>query len=117
VLRSCDVVCRLGTVRLTFAQPKQAMILLRDLAANNPHAFDNLCIQFDAATSDGADMSHYDELLREALASIENTFRKKATAGLLSGRDAVLPTAKETPEADGDDFDLVTWLVILESKS
>lgn len=62
-------------------------------------------------------MSHYDELLRKTLASIENTFRKKATAGLLSGRDAVLPTAKEMPEADGDDCDLVTWLVILESKT
>lgn len=105
-----------GTVRLTFAQPKQAMMLLRDLAADHPRAFENLCNQFDAATSDGADMSHYDELLRKVLASIENTFRKKATAGLLSGRDAVLPTATETPEADGDDFDLVTWLVILESK-
>jgi hypothetical protein len=40
--------------------------------------------------------------------------RKKATSRLLSGRDAVLPTTGETPAADGNDFDLVTWLIILE---
>jgi len=105
-----------GTVRLTFAQPKQAMMLLRDLAADHPSAIENLCNRFDAQTNDGTDMSHYNELLNKALASIENTFRKKATASLLSGRDAVLPTAGETPAADGSDFDLVTWLVILGSK-
>jgi SNF2 family DNA or RNA helicase len=106
-----------GTVRLTFAQPKQAMVLLRDLAADHPRAIENLCNAFDAKTADGADMSHYSELLTKALASIENTFRKKATSNLLSGRDAVLPTAGETPAADGNDFDLVTWLVILEPES
>jgi len=39
---------------------------------------------------------------------------KKVTSNLLSGRDAVLPTAGETPAADGNDFDLVNWLIILE---
>lgn len=41
---------------------------------------------------------------------------KQATSNLLSGRDAVLPTAGETPAADGNDFDLVTSLIILEPK-
>jgi len=103
-----------GTVRFTFAQPKQVMLLLRDLAAEEPQAFERLCSLFDARTSDGADMSHYDELLKKALASIENTFQRRAATGLLSGRNAVLPTADQTPAADGDDFDLVTWLVILK---
>jgi hypothetical protein len=48
-----------GTVRFTFAQPKQTMLLLRDLAAEEPRAFERLCSLFDARTSDGADMSHY----------------------------------------------------------
>ena len=103
-----------GTVRLTFAQPKQAMMLLRDLAADHPRAIESLCNLFDAKTSDGADMEHYNLLMSKALASIESTFRRKATSSLLSGRDAVLPTAKETPDADGNDFDLVTWLVIVD---
>lgn len=106
-----------GTVRFTFAQPKQTMLLLRDLAAGEPHAFEQLCNLFDARTADGADMSRYDELLRKALASIEHTFQKRAAAGLLSSRNAVLPTADATPTAVGDDFDLVTWLVILEPQA
>lgn len=103
-----------GNVRFTFAQPKQTMLLLRDLAADEPHAIEHLCNLFDARTSDGADMSYYEELLRKALASIESTFRKRATSSLLFSRSAVLPTADQTPLSDGSDFDLVTWLVILE---
>ncbi len=102
-----------GTVRYSFAQPKETMLLLRDLAAGEPVAFEKLCDLFDARTQDGADMSHYDGLLRKALASIELTFQKRAAANLLSSRSAVLPSFAEAPTKDGADFDLVTWLVIL----
>ena len=60
-------------------------------------------------------MSHYDGLLKKALASIERTFQKRAASALQSGRSAVLPTADETPTSSGNDFDLVTWLVIKEA--
>jgi SNF2 family DNA or RNA helicase len=102
-----------GTVRYSFAQPKETMLLLRDLAAGEPVAFEKLCELFDASTQDGADMSHYDGLLRKALASIELTFQKRAAANLLSSRNAKLPSSAETPTKDGADFDLVTWMVIL----
>jgi hypothetical protein len=103
-----------GTVRLGFAQPKEAMLLLRDLAAAEPTAFERLCDQFDEQTHNGADMAHYNTLITKALASIARTFQKRAASSLLASRGAVLPTAAETPAADGDDFDLVTWLVIME---
>jgi hypothetical protein len=106
-----------GTVRYSFAQPKETMLLLRDLAAGEPAAFEKLCDRFDQRTRDGADMSHYDDLLRKALASIEHTFQRRAATSLLAGRGAVLPTATEAPTSRGDDFDLVTWLVILDSQS
>jgi len=64
-----------GTVRFSFAQPKESMLLLRDLAAGEPAAFERLCDQFDQRTRDGADMSHYDGLLQKALGSIERTFQ------------------------------------------
>ena len=105
-----------GTVRFSFAQPKQSMLLLRDLTAGEPAAFEKLCDLFDQRTTDGADMSHYDGLLRKALASIEHTFQRRAAASLLSGRGALLPTDAEVPKSNGDDFDLVTWLVILQSE-
>ena len=105
-----------GTVRFSFAQPKQSMLLLLDLTAGEPAAFEKLCDLFDQRTTDGADMSHYDGLLRKALASIEHTFQRRAAASLLSGRGALLPTDAEVPKSNGDDFDLVTWLVILQSE-
>jgi len=103
-----------GTVRFSFAQPKESILLMRDLVAGEPSAFEKLCDIFDQRTKDGADMSHYDGLLRKALASVERTFQRRAAASLLSSREALLPTAAEVPTSNGDDFDLVTWLVILE---
>ena len=103
-----------GTVRFSFAQPKESLLLLRELAAGEATAFDKLCDLFDARTNEGADMSHYDGLIQKALASIERTFQRRAAAGLLSGRGGVLPTASEAPVADQGQFDLVTWLVIIE---
>lgn len=105
-----------GTVRFSFAQPKESMLLLRDLAAGEPSAFEKLCDLFDQRTKDGADMTHYDGLLQKALASIEHTFQRRAAASLLSGRGAQLPTAGELPKSKGDEFDFVTWLVILEAE-
>jgi SNF2 family DNA or RNA helicase len=103
-----------GTVRFSFAQPKESILLLRDLAAGEPVAFERLCDLFDQRTDDGSDMSIYDGLMKKALASIEHTFQKRAATSLLSGRGAVLPLESESPKSCGDDFDLVTWLVILQ---
>lgn len=105
-----------GTVRFSFAQPKESMLLLRNLAAGEPSAFKELCELFDKQTKDGADMSHYDGLLKKALASVEHTFHRRAAVVLQSGRAAVLPPAEEMPTSAGDDFDLVTWLVIIAPK-
>jgi len=103
-----------GTVRFSYAQPKESMLLLRDLAAGESTAYEKLSDLFDRRTHDGKDMSHYDELLRKALASIEHTFQRRAAASLFAGRDAVLPTSAQAPTSNGEDFDLVTWLVIIK---
>ena len=101
-----------GTVRYSFAQPKEALNLLRTLAAGESTAFANLCAEFKSFTSDSSDMSHYASLIQSALRSIEKTFEKRAVASFLSGRDGLIPTANETPKADSSDWELVTWLVI-----
>ena len=103
-----------GTVRFSFAQPKESLLLLRSIAAGETAALIHLCDQFDAETKDGSDMSHYDGLIQKALASIQHTFRRRAAAALLSGRGGLLPTAAETPDQDQGEFELVTWLVILQ---
>ncbi|MBU1181098.1 MAG: ATP-dependent helicase [Proteobacteria bacterium] len=103
-----------GTVRFSFAQPKESLFLLRSIAAGETAPLIKLCDQFDAATKDGSDMGHYDSLIQKALASIQHTFRRRAAAALLSGRGGVLPTAAETPDRDQGEFELVTWLVIMQ---
>jgi hypothetical protein len=102
-----------GVVRYSFAQPKETLNLLRSLAAGHPTAFRSLCEQFDAATTGGADMDHYGDLIASALRTIEATFQKRATTSLLAGRDGLLPTTAESAHADDGDWELVTWLVVL----
>lgn len=103
-----------GTVRLTFTQPKQALNLFRDLAAGLPSAQAKLCDLFDTQTKDGADMAHYDQLIRKATESITRTFTKRAAASLFSGRDGKLPTNNETPSELDNEYELLTWLVVLD---
>jgi SNF2 family DNA or RNA helicase len=105
-----------GNVRLTFMQPKQALDLLRALAANHASAFTDLCDSFDARNANGSDMSHESALLDSAMESIKRTFARRATSSLLSGRDGLLPMASETPTSS-DDMELVTWLVVLDPQT
>ncbi len=105
-----------GTVRLTFAQPKQSLELLRTLTAGHPAAFESLCNLFDARTHHGTDMAHENRLLTSALESIKATFARRAAAALFSGRSGTLPTASETPTAP-EDLELITWLVIMDGKT
>ena len=102
-----------GTVRYTFTQAKESLLLLRNLAAGEPAAFVQLCDLFEEKTNDGNDMSHYSSLIQKALASIQRTFQKRAAVALLSGRGGILPTAKETPDAENSEFELITWLVMM----
>jgi SNF2 family DNA or RNA helicase len=105
-----------GNVRFSFAQPKESMLLFRDLAAGEPTVHEKLCDLFDRSTQDGIDMSHYDGLLHKALASIEHIFQRRKSTSLMSSRNAILPTAAGTPTSSGDEFELITWLVIQQVK-
>ncbi|MDX6765599.1 MAG: helicase-related protein [Candidatus Methylacidiphilales bacterium] len=101
-----------GDIQYSFAAPKAILQLFRELAAGQTSAHDQLCELFDTRTKNGTDMGLYSDLAKKAVAGITRTFQKRAATSLLSSRGAVLPTASETPGADGDDLELVTWLVI-----
>ncbi|HOC54627.1 MAG TPA: helicase-related protein [Verrucomicrobiota bacterium] len=100
-----------GTVRFTFAQPKQILEIYRLLCAGKTQAHEQLCQLFDAESNNGADMAPYNKLLEAAVDSIARTFQKRVAAGLQSGRDFRIPD-QEDQARDTTDFDLVTWLVI-----
>jgi len=100
-----------GTVRFTFAQPKQILEIYRLLCAGKTQAHEQLCRLFDAETNNGADMALYSKLLAAAVDSIARTFQKRVAAGLQSGRGFKIPDQDEQAR-DTTDFDLVTWLII-----
>jgi SNF2 family DNA or RNA helicase len=100
-----------GTVRYTFAQPKQILEIYRLLCADRKAALSELCNAFDRETKDGSDMTRYSELLRKAVTSIESTFRKRAVTNLLSSRSGLLSDSRKQIDSTTD-FDLITWLVI-----
>lgn len=106
-----------GTARFSFVQPKETLLLLRGLAGGHPNAFEKLCDLFDARNQNGSDMKHCNVLAQSALRSIERTFQKRAATSLLSSRGGLLPTLAETPKADDGDWELVTWLAVLDPKS
>jgi hypothetical protein len=100
-----------GTVRYTFAQPKQVLEIYRLLCSGKMAAYEALCKLFDEQTRGGADMGACSVLLKKAVDSIAATFRKRSAAALLSSRGGVLPElAKQATETA--DFELVTWLVV-----
>jgi len=100
-----------GTVRFSFAQPKQILEIYRLLCSGKAAGYEQLCQLFDTETNNGADMSLYNKLLAAALDSIAKTFQKRLAAGLQSGRDFVIPDQHEQAR-ETTDFELITWLVI-----
>jgi SNF2 family DNA or RNA helicase len=100
-----------GSVRLGFAQPKQILEIYRALCAGNKTPIEALCTQFNQATQNGTDVSHYSDLLDKATASIEKTFKKRAVSGLATDRNAVL-IEKSKQITQTTDFELITWLII-----
>ena len=100
-----------GTVRFTFAQPKQILEIYRLLCSGKSAAYAQLCQLFDNETHNGSDMSLYNRLLDATVESIARTFQKRVAAGLQSGRDFIIPNQNEQA-SETTDFELITWLVI-----
>ena len=100
-----------GNVRFGFAHPKQILDIYRILCSGKAEVYAPLCHLFDQQTHHGSDMKAYDTLLQKAVDSLAATFRKRAAAGLQSGRGFVLPNVQEQVH-EKTDLELVTWLVI-----
>ena len=103
-----------GTVRYTFLQARQCLVLFRVLAAGRSEAITALEDAFDHETQQGRRMEKYDAMLVEALRSIANVFRNAELTGLGGDRSAVL-TKKSLRKNPAEEFALVTWLVIAKS--
>lgn len=100
-----------GNVRFGFAHPKQILDIYRILCSGKSAPYTELCNLFDQQTNHGKDMEPYNVLLQKAVDSVATTFRKRAAAGLQSGRSFVLPDEKEQVH-EKTDLELVTWMVV-----
>lgn len=98
-------------VRYGFAQPKQILEIYRLLCSGKSTPYEELCRIFDAKTQDGQDMSVYDALLKDGIASIVSSFKRRSHHSLQSGRGGRLPPQSKQIGA-ATDFELITWLVI-----
>ncbi len=100
-----------GTVRFSFAQPKQILEIYRLVCGGKEAPYEQLCQLFDTETNNGADMKKYNDFLTAAVDSIAKTFQKRVAAGLQTSRDFVIPDQNEQAR-ETTDFELITWLVI-----
>ena len=100
-----------GQVRFTFAQPKQILEIYRLLCAGRESPDESLCAVFDQETAQGLRMEQYSTLLKDALNSIVQTFKRRTGALLQSGRGGVIVAQNQQATPDTE-FELVTWLVM-----
>ena len=102
-----------GEVRYNFTAPKQILEIFRTLCLGQSTPYAQLCKLFDVETKHGQDMKDYANLLDKAVSAIVEQFRRKNTGNLFSGRGGKLVSSKSAIKASSD-FDLITWLVIME---
>ncbi len=102
-----------GTVRYNFAQPKQILEIYQVLCVGKTFPSDSLCHLFNQETSNGTDMSKYNELLRKVTLSFQQAFRKRSLQGLQMDRNAVLMDVQKQITGETN-FELITWLVIMD---
>lgn len=101
-----------GTVRYNYVNAKQILEIYRLVCQNCSQPYDHLCELFNQETANGEKMDTYSALMQKAVGEIIRVFKKKGIARLTSDRGASLvPKSKQISEIN--DFDLVTWLVIV----
>lgn len=103
-----------GDVRYNYMHAKQTLELFGGLAREQSKPLLRLCDSFDRETDNGRKMGKYNKLLDTAFAAVSRQFELQEAVALVQ-RDGVLSAESERPRG-ADDFELVTWLVIKDSK-
>ena len=103
-----------GDIRYGCANARQVLELFESAAIGKTEPLQKLCDQFDHETQNGKNMARYDQLLNEVMqhSNRANTSTQIKEMGIGGHRDFRLPVKSENTT---DDFELVTWLIILDS--
>ena len=103
-----------GDIRYGCTNARQALELFESAAIGKTEPLQKLCDQFDHETQNGKDMARYDQLLNEVMKHVNraNSSTQIQEMGIGGQRDFRLPVK---PENSTSDFELVTWLILLDS--
>ena len=104
-----------GTVRYAFRQARQTLTLFRGLAAGRREAATALEDAFARRTGNGREMAEYDALAASALRSVADAFADAERRRLGQDRGALISRQADRPRGAAD-FELATWLVILDAE-
>ena len=99
-------------IKYTFVNSKKILEVYRVLCLGREKADEYLYELFDQQTDNGNQLEQFDDLLHSAISKIKERFETKAFSGLFSSKNFVMPN-KENQISDIDDFELITWLVII----
>ena len=102
-----------GTVRYSFPNAKEILGMFGAVARGRDKELRDLVEAFDCETDHGRRMARYDRMVKATLRSIVRPYRRKMLTGLTQSRGAKISKRSEQPRT-GEDFELVTWLVIRE---
>ena len=99
-------------IKYTFVNSKKILEIYRFLCLDKEKADSYLYELFDQQTDYGNHLEQFDDLLYSAIAKIKERFETKAFSGLFSSKTFVMPN-KENQINSIEDFELITWLVII----
>ena len=102
-----------GAVRYGFRQARQCLALFRALASGRANAANALEDAFDRETDHGRRMARYEGLLAAVLRDTAAAFGAAEQRRLGQDPAATLAKAPERPDSP-ENFELVTWLVVVE---
>jgi len=104
-----------GEVRYSYVAPKKILEIFRILCLREEHACQKLCELFDRRTDNGEDMGQFDNLLKISVKEIIGRLNAENIGSLFGGKGGRLVNDSMRIK-DENDFDLITWLIILDQK-
>src|SRR5574344_896458 len=101
-----------NAIKYTFANSKKILEIYRALCLGKSEANDNLYDLFDQQTDYGNNMELFNDILYSSIIKIKERFDSKVASSLFSSKNSIIPN-KENQINDVNDFELITWLVII----
>ncbi len=104
-----------GEIRYQYTNIKNILEIYKMLCHGKKEAYEELCNIFNEKTDNGSNMEHYSDLLHKMVDSIKGKSKKDAlkSIGAGAGRGAVKLFGQKDKITNEEEFDLISFLVIL----